>query len=166
MEPAIPLSEEVVCCSGSGSGTSELVSFDAALIDAGVGNANLVEVSSVVPERAEIRNDVSTLRLSERITPGGFYPAVLSRQWSTSPEERAYAAVAACRLDTGYGVNVEVAGSNEDIDAVEAECNDLLAGMADTRGAELVGEPWFECATTASTEPGEYACAVAQAVYL
>lgn len=166
MDPPIPLSEEVVCCSGTGSGPSELVSFDAALVDAGVGNANLVQVSSVVPEGAEIRNDVSTSRLREIITPGGLYPAVLSRQWSTTPGEQVYAAVAACWLDTGYGVNVEVCGANEDAEDVEARCTELLEGMAATRGADLAGEPCFEYATTSSAGDGEHACAVAQVVYV
>jgi len=165
MGSPIPLSEEVVCCSGTGSGDSRLVSFDAALVDAGVGNANLIEVSSIVPERAEIRTGVPASRLRERVVPGGFYPAVLSRAFSTAPDERVYAAVAACRLDAGYGVNVELSGTGADPAAIEARCLDRLEGMAATRDAELVGEPSVEYAATAA-EKGEHACAVAQAVYL
>ena len=39
---------------GSGEGKTEMGAFDAALFDAGIGNYNLIQMSSVIPEGAEI----------------------------------------------------------------------------------------------------------------
>jgi arginine decarboxylase len=38
---------------GSGEGATPLNSFDAALLDAGIGNLNLVRVSSILPPGAQ-----------------------------------------------------------------------------------------------------------------
>lgn len=40
-------------CSGKSSGETELTSFDGALLDAGVGNTNLLRMSSIVPPACE-----------------------------------------------------------------------------------------------------------------
>lgn len=41
--------DEIHVVSGSGTGTTELAAFDAALLDCGLGNYNLIRLSSVLP---------------------------------------------------------------------------------------------------------------------
>jgi arginine decarboxylase len=40
--------------SGAGSARTQLAAFDAALVDAGISNYNLITLSSVIPAGAEI----------------------------------------------------------------------------------------------------------------
>lgn len=58
--------------SGSAEGTTPLNAFDNALLDAGIGNLNLIKVSSIVPEGAEF------LEIPPQITPGSLVPCVYS----------------------------------------------------------------------------------------
>lgn len=46
--------KKVFLASGEGEGSTHLNAFDAALLDAGIGNLNLVRVSSVVPPKARV----------------------------------------------------------------------------------------------------------------
>lgn len=45
-------------CSGRGSGTSELTSFDNALLHSGIANYNVVKVSSILPANAIQKNKI------------------------------------------------------------------------------------------------------------
>ncbi len=58
--------------SSEGVGKEELSSFDNALLKAGVGNVNLVKLSSVIPETAKFIDKLPTLEIGEVI------PAVYS----------------------------------------------------------------------------------------
>lgn len=48
------MTSEIVVASGVGGGATELDAFDAALADAGVGDYNLVPLSSVIPADARV----------------------------------------------------------------------------------------------------------------
>jgi len=48
------LPRRVILTAGSGVGSTPLRAFDAALLDAGIGDFNLVRVSSIVPAGAEV----------------------------------------------------------------------------------------------------------------
>jgi arginine decarboxylase len=65
---------KIIITSGVGEGGTALNAFDKALLDAGIGDLNLIRVTSVVPARARI------LRLKEtgplQIAPGTLVPAV------------------------------------------------------------------------------------------
>jgi arginine decarboxylase len=57
---------------GSAEGTTELNAFDNALLNAGIGNLNLIKVSSIVPAGAEF------LQAPPVIAPGSLVPTVYS----------------------------------------------------------------------------------------
>jgi arginine decarboxylase len=67
--------------SGVGVDTEQANAFDLALRDAGIGECNLVEVSSILPANA-----VETERSNVTITPGGITFCVLSRADGESDE--------------------------------------------------------------------------------
>ena len=54
---SIGLANRFTCVSGPGKGSTHLNAFDAALIASGVGNYNLLRVSSILPPQA-VRSDV------------------------------------------------------------------------------------------------------------
>ena len=72
---------------GSAEGVTELNAFDAALLRAGVGDTNLVRVSSILPPGCE---EMEPLPLP----PGALVPAAYASVSSTSPGEVISAAVA------------------------------------------------------------------------
>ncbi|MGB9867336.1 MAG: pyruvoyl-dependent arginine decarboxylase [Bacillota bacterium] len=73
--------------SGSACARSALNAFDAALLKAGIGNLNLVKVSSILPPRAKLDPELS-------IPPGSLVPTAYASIVSTSPGDVIAAAVA------------------------------------------------------------------------
>ena len=74
-------------CVGSGDGISPLNAFDRALLDAGVGDVNLVRLSSILPPGCE--------QIEPFSLPGGaLVPTAYARAQSSQPGERIAAAVA------------------------------------------------------------------------
>ena len=67
-----PTPNQLWVASGSAEGTTELNAFDNALLDAGIGNLNLIKVSSVVPAGARIMQE------APQITAGSLVPTVYS----------------------------------------------------------------------------------------
>jgi arginine decarboxylase len=72
---------------GAAEGTTELNAFDNALLDAGIGNLNLIKVSSIVPQGAEF------LQAPPVITPGSLVPTVYSVMHSDTAGETICAAL-------------------------------------------------------------------------
>lgn len=46
--------QQIIIVKGTGSATTELAAFDAALVDCGLGNYNLIRLSSVLPPYAQV----------------------------------------------------------------------------------------------------------------
>jgi len=72
---------------GSGEGRMPLNAFDIALLNAGVGDTNLVRMSSIVPPGAEEVNDIL-------LPKGGLIPIAYATLSSTTPGEILSAAIA------------------------------------------------------------------------
>ncbi len=72
---------------GSGEGRMPLNAFDQALLNAGVGDTNLVRMSSIVPPGAEEVNDIL-------LPKGGLIPIAYATLSSTTPGEILSAAIA------------------------------------------------------------------------
>lgn len=85
---------------GSGSGPTETAAYDAALLDAGVGNYNLVRVSSVVPPDAVVESVGTAPDLG---TTGDRLTVVQAR----AVGRRAAAALAWARTEDGRGLFYE-----------------------------------------------------------
>lgn len=127
---------------GIGEGATELVAFDAALVDAGVADRNLILLSSVLPPG-------STVARVERIaeTPGFWGDrlyCVLAQARTSDPGTEAWAGIGWMQDDTGRGLLVEHHATSEP--ALSALIEASLRGLGRNRkrafahtGAAIVG---------------------------
>lgn len=145
---------------GAGHGPTRIAAFDAALREAGVGNFNLVRLSSVIPGGATVR----VVKGKDQIK-GDFGDAlftVYAEAHTKVPGEQVWAGVGwALRTDgSGAGLFVEHSGASEDI--VEAGLTATLTHMTQARfeGYELAGR---RLSSTVCT--GEPVSAVVVATY-
>jgi arginine decarboxylase len=83
---------KVILTGGVGTGNTLLNAFDKALLDAGIGNLNLIKASSVIPAGAK----VSKLRKDEplEVAHGTFVPVVYTYITSDTVGERIASAIA------------------------------------------------------------------------
>jgi len=167
---SIPLSipERVVLTSGTGEGSTALTAFDDALHAAGVHNANIIQVSSIIPPVAELTVEPNRTELIDEIEIGGLHPMVIADVRADSedgvPGEQFAAAVGAGWLNDGYGINVEAHDFETDAATLQQDCQEMLSELADIRDAELQSTNSVVAANRVP-ESGATA-AVAAAVYL
>ncbi|OKY78121.1 MAG: Pyruvoyl-dependent arginine decarboxylase PdaD [Candidatus Methanohalarchaeum thermophilum] len=86
--------------SGSGTGKTEIEAFDNALLDAGIGNLNLIKVSSIFPKNCRFVEDHS-------ISPGSVVPVVYSRKIDSDKGNLISSSVCVARSPDGIGVVCE-----------------------------------------------------------
>jgi len=98
---------------GNGEGSMPLVAFDRALLAAGVGNLNLLKVSSILPPDAEPLSRIA-------IPPGSLVPIAYGSISSQVPGEVVAAAVGIGIPPHGYGVIMEYSGRVSEAQAHEA----------------------------------------------
>ena len=107
---APPRAMHIHLSSGSGEGPTELAAFDAALVDAGVANYNLLCLSSVIPPRAEV------VRRPHRTPPedyGRRLYVVMSQMRESRPGHAAHAGIGWVQeADSGRGLFVELHDSD------------------------------------------------------
>ena len=113
------------------SKASQLNAFDSALVEAGIDQCNLVQVSSILPENAK---EISL----KRITPGTITFCVLSRMDGISGETIASGvAYAFCEGQKGkYGIVAEDHG-HKNPDYIKEELKRKLEEMARARNMRL-----------------------------
>ncbi len=87
---------------GRGEGDTALTAFDAALLDAGLGNYNLVKMSSIMPPGAR-----PSSRLHEEMPPGSLLPVAYGFLTSDQPGQIVSAAVAVGFTGATYGLIME-----------------------------------------------------------
>jgi arginine decarboxylase len=87
--------------SGAGEGDTPLNAFDNALLAAGIGHLNLVKVSSVIPEGAELVED------QPKIAPGALVPAVFTSCRSSIPGQLISSCVGLGFSAGGHGMIME-----------------------------------------------------------
>lgn len=85
---SIPRKTSLVC--GNSEGTTELNAFDSALLRAGIGNLNLVKVTSIIPPFAELAE-------LPYIEPGSLTPTVYTSLTSCNPGD-----TISCALGAGF----------------------------------------------------------------
>ncbi len=115
---------------GAGEAASALNAFDAALLDAGIGNLNLLRVSSILPPRSLYRERLD-------IPPGSLLPVAYGSITCSEPGALIAAAVAVGRGDPAdYGVIMECSGhcGREEI---EARIRAMVKEGFAVRGVEL-----------------------------
>ncbi|MDD5638709.1 MAG: pyruvoyl-dependent arginine decarboxylase [Candidatus Pacebacteria bacterium] len=109
------LPTKIILTSGIGIGSSKLTAFDNALLNIGIGNFNLLSVSSIIPPKAKIIYLTKDNR--EKILPkiGSIIPTVYTCVYEEKVSERIVAMLAP-GLPKNYedhnGVIFEFAGNN------------------------------------------------------
>jgi arginine decarboxylase len=116
---------------GAGQGRTTLSAFDAALRAAGVGDFNLVRLSSVIPPGSTVVRSPGLERLD-----GGFGDVlfcVYAESYATTPGTQACAGIGWAQRDgSGEGVFVEHAGTSRE--EIERDIEASLADMCASRG--------------------------------
>ncbi|MDZ7654020.1 MAG: pyruvoyl-dependent arginine decarboxylase [Burkholderiaceae bacterium] len=155
--PARPFGR-ITLAAGIGRGPTELAAFDAALLDAGVANYNLICLSSVIPPGSRI--------VRERWrTPAHEYGrrlyVVMSQMRESRPGHEAHAGVGWVRDEAdGHGLFVEL--HDHDREQLGRDLRATLASMQASRGVDL-GPAHTEIASARCD--GEPVCALVIAVY-
>lgn len=99
----LPIPSKFKLVVGRGEGTTPLNAFDSALLDAGIGNLNLVRVSSILPPRARLFPDLE-------IPPGALVPTAYGYLQSCEPGSLIAAAIGVGIGYDSYGVIMEFEG--------------------------------------------------------
>ncbi|WP_137284476.1 pyruvoyl-dependent arginine decarboxylase [Halorussus salinisoli] len=143
---------------GTGTGPTEMSSYDAALADANLHNYNLVAVSSVIPADAE----VEAVGTAPDLGPAGERLTVVEASATRAGPGHVSAALGWTTTEEGPGLFYEAAGETDPEDVAERVRSGLAAGR-DLREWTFTDERIH----TASTDPdaGIYASAVVVAVY-
>ncbi len=82
-----PRPKRFFLCAGAAEGYTLLNAFDAALLEAGVGNTNLIRMSSILPPHTERTEPIA-------LEPGSFVPIAYAHIGSNTPQEMIAAGVA------------------------------------------------------------------------
>ena len=120
---------EIQLTTGIGEGPTPLAAFDAALIDAGIANYNLIVLSSVIPARSVLRQARYVARADEY---GYRLYLVMARQEEQQAGRSAWAGLGWTQEQrTGRGLFVEMHGSERH--EVESDIHATLEFMIANR---------------------------------
>lgn len=115
---------------GTAEGSTHLNAFDNALLAAGIGNMNLVKISSILPPDAEEAAEFAA-------RPGSFIPTAYGWSFGEHPGEVLSAAVAIGRgPHDEYGVIMEISGKGSGEEA-ERTIRKMVKDAFDIRQREL-----------------------------
>lgn len=145
---------KIAIVSGKDEGPTKLNAFDNALSDAGIGDVNLIKVSSMLSANTEI-TDLPPLK------PGSMVNCVLSEITSDNPGDEITTVVAAAIGDK-LGCVVETKGINKKEDELIDEARFMVTYMMEKRGVEI--KELIVKKATATVK--EIASVVASVVYL
>lgn len=144
----------IAIVSGKDEGPTKLNAFDNALSDAGIGDVNLIKVSSMLAGNAEICD-------LPKLKAGSMVNCVLSELTSDNPGDVLTVVVAAAIGDE-LGCVVETSGINNDSKDLIEEAEYMVRYMMEKRNVEiknLIVEP-------CTTQVKNIASCVASVVYL
>jgi len=122
---------------GVGLNKKELISFESALLDAGIAHLNIVQVSSILPPNCL---EISKEKGLKMLNPGQIVFAVLARQCSNEKHKLISASVGVAKPkdENHYGFLSEHHCFGQDEETVGDFAEDLAASMlASTLGIEF-----------------------------
>jgi len=120
---------KIAIASGKDEGPTKLNAFDNALTKAGIGDVNLIKVSSMLGGNAEIEK-------LPKLKPGAMVNCVLSEVTSDNPGDE-ITAIVAVAIGEKLGCVVEKSGINENPDELIDEAEKMVRYMMDKRGVEI-----------------------------
>lgn len=125
----LPTPQKVKLAVGAAEGQAKLTAFDNALLAAGIGNLNLIRVSSILPPGCELDDTIS-------VPPGSLTPTAYGTLACDEPGREIAAAVGLGFCHEDYGVIMELSGF-----CSRAEAADRVAAMVreafEARGKQL-----------------------------
>ena len=145
---------EISLTKGKSEGPTKLNAFDNALTDAGIGDVNLIKVSSMLAGNAEIEK-------LPKLKAGAMVNCVLSEITSNKHGDR-ITAVIAVAIGEKLGCVVETTGINKDLNELTDEAKRMVEYMMDKRGVEI--KDLIVESSTATVE--NIASVVASVIYL
>ncbi|WP_407454687.1 pyruvoyl-dependent arginine decarboxylase [Methanobrevibacter sp.] len=119
----------IAIVSGKDEGPTKLNAFDNALTDAGIGDVNLIKVSSMLSGNCEIEK-------LPKLKPGAMVNCVLSEITSDNPGDE-ITAVIAVAIGEELGCVVETNGINEDLNELTEEAKMMVEYMMESRGVKI-----------------------------
>lgn len=120
---------KVSITSGRAEGPTKLNAFDNALLDAQIGDVNLIKVSSILPRGTEIVP-------VPKFPAGEMINCVLANT-SSDVEGDLISAAVAVAISDDFGCVVENTGINRDPDDVIDEAESMVRYMMDVRGLKI-----------------------------
>ena len=99
----LPTPKKVKLVAGSAEGPTPLNAFDNALLSAGIGNLNLIRVTSILPPGCIHEEDFP-------VPPGSLTPAAYGYLLSSQPGQEIAAAIGVGFCEEDYGVIMEFEG--------------------------------------------------------
>ena len=120
---------KIAIVSGKAEGPTKLNSFDNALLDAGIGNVNLIKVSSMLEKNTKII-ELPLLK------PGSMINCVLS-SISSNEKGNLISAAVAVAIGDNLGCVVENSKINQDPEEVQTEAIAMVKYMMEVRGETI-----------------------------
>ena len=145
---------KIAIVTGKDEGPTKLNAFDNALSDAGIGDVNLIKVSSMLSANAEIQE-------LPKLKAGAMVNCVLSEVTSDNPGD-VITAVIAVAIGNELGCVVETTGINKDTDELIGKAEEMVRYMMEKRDV-AIRELRVEFSTTTVKN---IASAIASVVYL
>ncbi len=115
---------------GASEGPTKLNAFDNALLDAGIGNVNLIPVSSMLPPNTQVIP-------MPKLKPGEMTNCVLSHQYSDNPGDEISAVIAFAQAEE-MGCVIETSGINRTLKQLKEEAKFMAEYMIEKRGLEII----------------------------
>ena len=119
----------IAIVSGKDEGPTKLNAFDNALSNAGIGDVNLIKVSSMLSGNAEICE-------LPKLKPGAMVNCVLSSITSDNPDDE-IAVVVAVAIGDELGCVVETSGINKNLNDLLEEAENMVKYMMEKRKVEI-----------------------------
>ena len=120
---------KIAIVSGHDEGPTKLNAFDNALSSAGIGDVNLIKVSSMLASNTQVTE-------LPKLKAGAMVNCVLSEVTSDNPGDEIIAVIAVA-IGEELGCVVETTGINRDHDEVINEAEDMVRYMMDKRNVEI-----------------------------
>lgn len=125
----LPTPKKIKLVAGGAEGDARLTAFDKALLDAGIGNLNLIRVSSILPPNCRYEEDFP-------VPPGSLTPTAYGALMSDQPGQEIAAAIGVGFSYDEYGVIMEFAGFCSRKEA-ERQVVEMVREAFAARGKEL-----------------------------
>ena len=156
------LPNKIILASGVGFGTTEITAFDNALLKAGVGNYNLIKVSSIIPPNSQYEGN--NLKLLNEKPIGSLLPAVYTYTYSRRENQPILSAIM-CGFPkdkNNNGVIFKYSG-NSNPDEAKFILNQMLDEASKNRNTSYISREFI---FAYSKNSNIYTCSLAVALLL